>query len=99
MGDFNCPAEVRGGGYDRVCEAGYLDAYRLSDMRIGARPTVAGAIDGWRDGAECGRIDHIFFGFYPNADEMTYSRVLDGERGEVVSDHFGVSIDIKGLEV
>ena len=96
-GDLNCPAELRGEGYDRVCESGYFDAYRLADKRVGDKKTAESGIDGWSDGGG-GRIDYIFFNFYPKAEEITYSRVLDGDRGEVVSDHYGVMVDIKGME-
>lgn len=96
-GDFNCPADIRGEGYDRICESGYFDAYRLADKRIGGRETAEGGIDGWSDGGG-GRIDCIFFSFYPKAEEMVYYRVLDGERGDIVSDHYGVMVDIKGME-
>lgn len=98
MGDFNCPDSVRGEGYDRVCESGYFDMYRLADERIGERATVDGEIDGWRDGAESGRIDYIFSNFYPKVERITYSRVFDGDRGERVSDHFGVMVNFEGLE-
>ena len=98
MGDFNCPSDVRGEGYDRVCESGYFDMYRLSDERIGGKDTAEGGIDGWKDGKRGGRIDYIFSSFYPKAKKITYSRVLDGERGEVVSDHYGVMVDFEGTE-
>ena len=101
MGDLNNPAEIRGEGYDRISESGYFDLYRLADVRRGAPSTVEGKIDGWRDGglSEGGRIDFIFSGFYPEADKISYFRVLDGERGQVVSDHFGVCVHIEGLEM
>ena len=98
MGDFNCPAEIRGEGYDRVCESGYFDSYRVADERIGGRGTAEEGIDGWVDGKMCGRIDYIFSDFYPDADKITYTRVLDGERGERVSDHFGVMVEFEGTE-
>lgn len=100
LGDFNCPAEIRGEGYDRICESGYFDMYRLSDEREGGKETVYGGIDGWYDGAlgDGGRIDYIFTGFYPKAKRISYRRVLDGERGERVSDHFGVVVNFEGLE-
>ena len=99
MGDLNCPAEVRGQGYDRVCESKFFDAYRIADQRIGGRETTEGMIDGWKDGGRCGRIDYIFTSFYPRARSVVYSRVFDGERGERVSDHFGVMVEYRGLEV
>ena len=98
MGDLNCPAEVRGEGYDRACEAGFLDAYRVADERIGGSATADMGIDGWEDRKSSGRIDYIFLNFYPKAKKITYTRVLDGERGERVSDHFGVMVDFSGLE-
>ena len=98
MGDLNCPADVRGEGYDRVCESGYFDMYRLADLREGGKVTAEGGIDGWADGAAGARIDYILSNFYPKAKRITYTRVLDGERGAVVSDHYGVMVDFEGVE-
>ena len=101
MGDLNCPAEKRGEGYDAVCKSGYIDVYRLADLREGESATVSGDIDGWRDGelSGGGRIDYILTGFYPKAEKICYRRVFDGERGAVVSDHFGVSVIFEGSEL
>ena len=98
MGDLNCPAEARGEGYDRACEGGFFDAYRVADQRVGGIETAEEGIDGWTDKKGGGRIDYIFSSFYPTADKIIYSRVLDGERGARVSDHFGVMVNYEGLE-
>ncbi len=93
LGDFNSPAEIRGGGYDLVTESGYFDAWSLAGGREGA--TVLGAVDGWeKNGARGLRIDHIrsscpFSGGWA-------CRVLDGKQGPVISDHFGVYAEIEG---
>lgn len=102
MGDFNNPAEIRGEGYDRIAESRYYDLYKLADERRGGISTVSGEIDGWRDGKAPeggGRIDLILSGFYPKAKNIIYSRVLDGSRGDVVSDHYGIMVNIEGLEL
>lgn len=95
MGDFNNPADERGGGYDRIIESGFYDMYELAISRRG-KDTVCGAIDGWRDVGELGegqRIDFILADFVPDG-RIFYRTVLDGKDGEVISDHFGVLVEI-----
>ncbi len=102
LGDLNNPAEVRGEGYDRIAESGYFDLYKLADIREGGGATAIGEIDGWRDKKtpQSGiRIDLVLSGFYPKAERITYTRVLDGERGGVASDHYGVMVNIEGMEL
>lgn len=98
LGDFNSPAEVRGQGYDRVASCGWKDTYELAETKDGAM-TVRGIIDGWREllaendtRKEGMRIDHIWCS---EAVPVLSSRVVfDGRETPVISDHFGVLIQV-----
>ena len=96
-GDLNVPSCVRGEGYDRVLESGFLDLFNLADERSGYGHTVEGRIDGWTDkGGAYGRIDYLLASYTPRAEKIKYTTVLDGKRGRAVSDHFGILADIVG---
>ena len=95
MGDFNNPAEIRGEGYDLVRESGFYDAYELAEKRQGAGTASAG-IDGWHGrsvAAESLRIDQIWSS-RPRKISFCHT-IFDGERYDVISDHFGVAIGIE----
>lgn len=99
MGDFNSPAEVRCQGYDLMAESGWKDTYHLAEKKDEGF-TAAGAIDGWReripdsDKAEGMRIDHIWCS---RSVPVKYSKVVfNGKNEPVVSDHFGLMIELKG---
>ncbi|MER2064353.1 MAG: endonuclease/exonuclease/phosphatase family protein [Alkalibacterium sp.] len=93
MGDFNNEASIKGEGYDLVKEtAPYLaDSYPEAKEKIGWA-TVSSAIDGWSDHPDEKRIDYIFTDVRKTVE--TYRVVFDGENGPIVSDHFGVEIDL-----
>lgn len=94
MGDFNAPAEVRGQGYDCICDSGWLDTWLLARERHGCA-TMRGSIDGWREkGANLPggmRIDHIFVS--RPVPVLRASVVFDGTHQPQVSDHFGVFLE------
>lgn len=94
MGDFNCPAEQRGGGYDRMLADGWHDLFSLAERRWGSK-TAHGKIDGWHDNtiALPLRIDFILSDQVRSVARA--ETVFDGVRGEVISDHFGVMAEIK----
>lgn len=90
-GDFNCPADQKRGGYEKILDDGYFDLYRLARSRIGYA-TVKGEIDGWRDGKRYDgmRIDFMFSNRpFPNH-RIEFRTVLTGECLPTVSDHFGI---------
>ena len=98
MGDFNSPAQIRHEGYDLIKESGWQDTYLLAEKKD-AGNTVRGVIDGWRDKLSQEdmlkgmRIDHIW------CSEMVKVRssrtCFDGNNEPVVSDHFGLLIDVE----
>ena len=98
LGDFNSPAQVRGEGYDLIKANGWLDTYGMAAAKDDGI-TVPGIIDGWREklaeteSAEGMRIDQIWCS---SSLAVKSSRVcFDGRREAVVSDHFGILVEIE----
>ncbi|MBQ8613944.1 MAG: endonuclease/exonuclease/phosphatase family protein [Ruminiclostridium sp.] len=91
MGDFNCPAEARGEGYDMMTLSYWHDSFVLAEKKHGS-VTVSGRIDGWDSADEKGmRIDQIWC---RKKEIVTdYQVIFDGSNYPVVSDHYGVMID------
>lgn len=91
MGDFNNNAFIREEGYDYIIKEGLRDSYTLAkDKDNGV--TVRGKVDGWEENKEELRIDLIL----SNKElEFLESKVkFNGINEEVVSDHFGVKVEI-----
>ena len=99
MGDFNSPADKKQEGYDYVCRSGWLDTWQTAEKKD-AGITVGGVIDGWRDKENKTaeqekpgmRIDYIFC----NREVPVKSSyvVFNGDNYDVVSDHYGVLVEI-----
>ena len=99
MGDFNSPAHKENEGYDYVVRSGWKDTWQLAE-RKDSGITVGGVIDGWRDKENTVpeqqkpgmRIDYIFC----NKDVSVKSSevVFNGENYPIVSDHYGVLVEI-----
>ena len=99
VGDFNCPAEEKRGGYVKILDDGYFDLYRLARSRTGYA-TVKGEIDGWRDEKKYDgmRIDFMFSNQpFPN-DRIDFRTILTGEDLPTVSDHFGIYAKISKIK-
>lgn len=96
LGDFNAPDSVHGQSYEHIVASGWVDTFktaRTADSGI----TVPGVIDGWREQAAAKRggmrLDYIWCS---RKKEIRSSRVVfNGTHEPVVSDHFGVMIDVK----
>ncbi|MBE6558132.1 MAG: exodeoxyribonuclease III [Ruminococcaceae bacterium] len=97
LGDFNSPAETRGEGYDLVIHDGWRDTYAIASRKDNGI-TVSGRIAGWthRELPAAGaRVDHVFCNF---PCKVISSRVIfNGDNRPVVSDHFGVMVEIEEL--
>lgn len=90
LGDFNTPAHIKKEGYDLVTETLY-DTYELATRREGSF-TVDEEIDGWKDNKEKLRID---FAFSSKRKEVSsYQVIFNGDNSPIVSDHFGIMIEI-----
>lgn len=91
MGDFNNAASVRGEGYEYLLEMGLHDTFEFAAEKDSG-VTIAGEIAGWEDNKQDLRIDLILAG---QLVEPKYSRVIfNGENKPVVSDHYGVEVEI-----
>lgn len=92
MGDFNSPADIRGEGYDLMLQSGFHDTYTLAERRDSGI-TVSGGIDGWHGSQEDKRIDLILCS--EKVDVQSSEVVFNGIRQPVVSDHYGVLINVE----
>ncbi|WP_414054375.1 endonuclease/exonuclease/phosphatase family protein [Macrococcus equi] len=91
MGDFNNPEGTD--GYDFVLQHSDLqDTYVTADVKHGHH-TIEKNIAGWENNGGRLRIDFIFAS--PEFEVISSKTVFDGVNGPVVSDHFGVEVEIK----
>ncbi|WP_145409824.1 endonuclease/exonuclease/phosphatase family protein [Paenibacillus xylanexedens] len=91
MGDFNNVAEIREQGYDYMMSHGWHDLYTMAKQKDDGA-TVVKAIAGWANNSQPLRIDYIFSNRPVQAKSSTV--VLNGKNGPVVSDHYGVAVEI-----
>ena len=94
LGDFNNNANIRGEGYDYLMRYGLWDTYILAKEKdMGA--TVQGEIAGWQGNQLDLRIDLILAS---EKLEVQSSKVIfNGVYKEVVSDHYGVEVEMNYL--
>lgn len=91
MGDFNTDAISNPQAYQQIKSLGLLDSYELAEQRDSGI-TVEKAIDGWRGHSEEKRLDYIFLN---QAKKVLSSQVIfNGKNKPVVSDHFGLEVDV-----
>ena len=95
MGDFNNPAEIKNEGYSLISKSGFYDSYQKAQIKDDGI-TVDRIIDGWRDRIKKSkdgmRLDQIWS---TKPHKIKSHRVIfDGENYPVISDHFGVIIEI-----
>ncbi|SLL19606.1 Uncharacterized protein conserved in bacteria [Mycobacteroides abscessus subsp. abscessus] len=92
MGDFNNPAHIEKEGYSVVSQHPDIkDAYLDATVKNGSH-TVVKKIDGWENNSDLLRIDYIFVS--SNLTVHSYETIFDGRMTPVVSDHFGVRVEI-----
>ena len=96
LGDFNSQANIHGEGYDYVKELGWQDTYLLARKKDDGI-TVPGTIDGWKEIDEGMRIDYIFS--KESMEVLSSQVVFNGKEDVVISDHFGVMIQIESKEI
>lgn len=91
MGDFNNPDGIQ--GYDFVlCNSNLVDTYTVSQEQYGYH-TIEKSIAGWENNDGKLRIDFILAS--PEFEVLSSKIVFDSVNGPVVSDHFGVEVEIK----
>lgn len=97
LGDFNAPDVIPGQSYDYISACGWIDTYRIAQFKD-CGITVPGVIDGWRKKLQGKHIDGMRLDYIwcNQKKEVISSRVMfNGMKEPVVSDHFGVLIQIK----
>jgi maltose 6'-phosphate phosphatase len=92
LGDFNNDAHRQNEGYDYLLSQGLYDTYTLSNKKDSGI-TVKGNIAGWDDNERALRLDLILSSHAQDIQSSTV--VFNGIHYPVVSDHFGVSIEVK----
>ena len=90
MGDFNNNAFIRGEGYDYLLSKGLIDTYSVAEEKDSGI-TVPGEIDGWNGCKEKKRLDLILCNKNIN---IKKSIVVFNKENNIVSDHYGVEIEI-----
>ncbi|MGL4914121.1 MAG: endonuclease/exonuclease/phosphatase family protein [Romboutsia sp.] len=90
MGDFNNNANVENEGYDYLSKT-LIDTYKISKSKDKGT-TVKGKIAGWDKNQEDLRLDIIFTN--KEVEVLKSEVIFNGENKEIVSDHYGVSVDI-----
>lgn len=91
MGDFNNNAHVLDEGYDYLLSKGLIDTYDLAAIRDDGI-TVEGKIAGWDENKVDLRIDVILTS--EKVDVPSSSVIFNGKNKPVVSDHYGVEVNI-----
>lgn len=94
LGDFNSPAQVRHEGYDMIARCAWEDSFLLAEEKDSGI-TVGSVIDGWKEkitDTDGMRIDQIWCN--RKIQVKRTSVVFNGEKYPVVSDHYGVIIEV-----
>ena len=92
MGDFNNNANLRDKGYDYMLRLGWIDTYQLAQEKDRGI-TVKGKIDGWEENEVGLRLDYVFTNRETNVKRSKV--IFNGENKAVVSDHYGVEVEIE----
>ncbi|MBR4284159.1 MAG: endonuclease/exonuclease/phosphatase family protein [Anaerotignum sp.] len=97
MGDFNAPDIFSDQSYAHICKSGWQDTH-ITAKEKGNDFTAAGGIDGWKDilpdeDVKGLRLDYIWC--KPKQEILSSDIVFNGERGHIISDHFGVIVEAK----
>ncbi|MCH4168156.1 MAG: endonuclease/exonuclease/phosphatase family protein [Streptococcaceae bacterium] len=93
MGDFNAPDDIENESYHLI-SSNFHDSFQDAKIKIG-RNTITESIAGWANNTQARRIDFVFYNDLIIA--KSYEVVFDSHRTPIVSDHFGVSVEIEPL--
>lgn len=97
LGDFNAPDTIHGQGYEHIIASGWIDTYQIAAQKDSGI-TVPNVIDGWKERSSVHhgngmRLDYIWCN---RKHQIRSSRTMfTGEKEPVVSDHYGVLIEVK----
>lgn len=92
MGDFNNPTDTA--GYDMVLKSPLelQDSHKVAKVIQGDH-TIIEDIDGWEGNKQSLKVDHVFTS--KDIDVLSSVVVFDGGASPIVSDHFGIAVDIE----
>lgn len=93
MGDFNAPDTVSGESYSQIAAGGWVDTYRAAKEKDDGF-TVPGPIAGWQDGPG-GRMRLDYIWCSEKRDILSSYVIFNGENEPVVSDHYGILIEVR----
>ena len=91
MGDFNTDAISSKEDYEKIKEQGLYDTYEMAEEKDSGI-TVSKNIHGWDNDMGKKRIDYIFIDRKVKVLKSTV--IFNGINKPVISDHFGVEVDI-----
>ncbi|MGM9904242.1 MAG: endonuclease/exonuclease/phosphatase family protein [Enterococcus sp.] len=91
LGDFNHPEDSEGYQLIEKSQWPIKDAFIAAKQKAAAA-TIEKKIDGWENNTEALRIDYIYVP--STSDVKVYQRIFDGENESIVSDHFGVEVEL-----
>ena len=97
LGDFNAPDAIPGESYSHMVGCGWIATYQIAQTKDSGI-TVPGIIDGWREKLQDRQVDGMRLDYIwcNQAKEVLSSKVMfNGTTAPVVSDHFGVMIEVK----
>lgn len=91
LGDFNNNANIKDEGYDYILKHGLWDTYTLATQKDKGI-TVQGEIAGWQGNNVDLRLDLILA--TEKVEVLTSKVIFNGEYGDVISDHYGVEVEM-----
>lgn len=92
-GDLNSDADKSGEGYDYIQSTvpWLKDSFKVANQ-VDGEFTMAGEIDGWSGNESGKRIDYVWV--HESLPVDSHRVVLDGQASPIVSDHFGIEVNI-----
>ncbi|WP_162011120.1 endonuclease/exonuclease/phosphatase family protein [Streptococcus sp. S784/96/1] len=96
MGDFNNPTDQE--GYSMIVNSSLnvVDSHQVASHVLG-NYTILANIDGWEGNQQALKVDHAFVSKTLNV--VSSKVIFDGKATPILSDHFGLDIDIEWNEV
>lgn len=94
MGDFNTASDIENEGYELIKKFGWYDSYEMA-LKKDDGVTVENSIDGWENQINSKKRMRIDYIWCSNEAEVKSSEVIfNGKNEMIVSDHYGVLLDI-----
>ena len=95
LGDFNVADYIKGEGHDYILNKGLYDTHALAIEKTGDI-TIEGDIAGWDGNKQGLKIDYIFANWQANVKRSEI--IFNGKNEPIISDHFGIEIELDVLK-